>query len=189
MDMIEGTQHVERSTTVNTSADMPPRTWQAADGTEVLIRAIEPGDFELEQTFVNGLSRSTSYMRLMSGRWPTEEEIRRWTEIDRQREGAIIATVSVEGKLQQVGVARYAVEERENEAEMAIVISDAWQHRGLGMQLLSSLIDLARRSGMKRLVGTALSENEAMLNLGRRLGFRVSLKPEAPYITELWLDL
>jgi RimJ/RimL family protein N-acetyltransferase len=54
---------------------------------------------------------------------------------------------------------------------------------------LIDLIDLARRSGMTRLVGTTLSENAAMIGLGRRLGFRSSRQPGVAYLTELTLDL
>ncbi|WP_422389458.1 GNAT family N-acetyltransferase [Burkholderia pyrrocinia] len=50
---------------------------------------------------------------------------------------------------------RYALNDGETDVvECAIVIDDAWHRQGLGRALLSSLIDLAGRSGMKRMVGT-----------------------------------
>jgi RimJ/RimL family protein N-acetyltransferase len=178
-----------RGAGVDTSAGIERRLWQMIDGTSVLLRPIEPGDFELERSFVDGLSRSTGYMRLMSGRWPTDDEIYRWTHIDRQREGALIATISVDGREQQIGVARYVVDLGKSEAELAIVIGDAWQGKGLGIRLLSSLIDLAKQSGVERLFGTTLSENNAMIGLGRRLGFMLSHETGAEVITKLSLDL
>ncbi|KXU91188.1 hypothetical protein CI15_00975 [Paraburkholderia monticola] len=163
--------------------------WLAGDGTKVLLRPIDPRDFELERDFVRGLSRTTRYLRLLSGRQPSTDEIRRWTEIDRSREGAVIATVRMDGLERQIGVARYAAQPGEREAEIAIVLSDAWQGHGLGVTLLASLIELARQSGMIRLFGTTLSENAAMIALGRRLGFRPSRQRGAAYLTELSLDL
>ena len=80
--------------------------WAAKDGTKVLLRLIEPGDNELERDFVNGLSRSTGYLRLMSWRLPSDDEICRWTHIDRQREGTVLATVYAGGIEKQVCVAR-----------------------------------------------------------------------------------
>jgi acetyltransferase len=77
----------------------------------------------------------------------------------------------------------------EDEAEFAIVIDDAWQGRGLGAHLLSALIDLARRSGLRRVYGTTFSENKAMLGLARHLGFRLSLEPGAGFLTGLSLEL
>jgi RimJ/RimL family protein N-acetyltransferase len=155
----------------------------------VLLRPIDPRDFDLERDFVRGLSRTTRYLRLFSGRQPSTDEIRRWTDIDRPREGAVIATVRMDGLERQIGVARYAAQPGESEAEIAIVLSDAWQGHGLGGPLLASLIELARQSGMIRLFGTTLSENPAMIALGRRLGFRLARQRGAAYLTELSLDL
>jgi RimJ/RimL family protein N-acetyltransferase len=189
MDVIEVRYGTERRAGTNARAETWQRRWDAEDGTRVLLRQIQPSDFDLERDFIGGLSRSTRYLRLMSGRSPSADEIYHWTHIDRQYEGAVIATVSVGGIEQQVGVARYVAMPGENEAELAIVISDAWQGKGLGTQLLSSLIDLARQSGMKRLFGTTLSENNAMIGLGRRLGFKMWLEPKDASITNLVFDL
>lgn len=183
------TEHCQhRGAGVDTSAGIERRR-QMIDGTSVLLRPIEPGDFELERNFADSLSRSTRYMRLMSGRWPSDDEIYRWTHIDRQCEGALIATISVDGREQQIGVARYVVDLGKSEAELAIVISDAWHGKGLGICLLSSLIDLAKQSGVRWLFGTTLSENNAKIGLGRRLGFMLSYETGAEVITKLSLDL
>ncbi|MGT2472021.1 N-acetyltransferase family protein [Paraburkholderia terrae] len=174
----------------NVPAEAVRHVWEAKDGTSVLLRAIKPDDFEIERDFVNGLSRSTGYKRLMSGRRPTSDEMHRWTHIDPQREGAVIAVVLIDGRERQVGVARYAMEPGKHDvAECAIVISDAWHGRGLGSQLLSSLIKLARQSGLKRLYGTTLAENGAMVRLAQRLGFRVSYDPHSTFLWALSLEL
>jgi len=176
---------------LDTVASAPAyRRWcEAKDGTEVLLRPIGPGDFQRESDFVNGLSRSTSYLRLMSGRHPSADEVRRWTEIDWRHEGALIATVRIDGVERQIGVARYVAQPGESEAEIAIVISDAWQGKGLGIPLLASLIELARQAGMTRLFGSTLSENDAMIALARRVGFRLFRQRGAAFLTELSLDL
>src|SRR4029453_7835194 len=133
--------------------------WKAKDGASVLVRPIEPGDFERERRFVDGLSPRAGYQRLMSPRKPSDTELRRWTVIDPKREGALVAIDSGDGGARLIGVARYVMESEAPEAEFAIVLSDDWQGRGLGAHLLSRLIDLARRSGVGRLFGTTLSEN------------------------------
>jgi RimJ/RimL family protein N-acetyltransferase len=167
-----------------------PETWTARDGRRVTIRPIRAADFELERAFVDGLSTATGYQRLMSARRPSNEEIRRFTDIDPERELALIAVTVVDGKERQVGVARYVKDEHSpSEAEFAIVLSDDWQRCGLGTKLLGRLLDAARHQGIRRLVATTLSANNGMLALARRMGFRLELDPASATITNLTLDL
>ncbi len=159
------------------------------DGRPIQLRPIEPDDFEREREFVEGLSPRTSYLRLMSVRKPSIDELFRWTHIDRSREGAVVATATIDGRERQVGVARYVMEGEHGEADFAIVIGDEWQGHGLGARLLSALIELARESGVRRLYGNTLSENNAMRSLGRRFGFRQSRQPGEAIVTMLSLNL
>jgi len=164
--------------------------WTAPDGAVVTIRPIRPADLELEREFVTGLSAVTGYHRLMSTRTPSPAELRRFTNIDPRREVALIATTTVDGRERQVGVARYVKDEsKPDEAEFAIVLADAWQRRGLGRRLLASLIDVAKRDGVRRLVGTTLSDNEGMLRLARRLGFSLARNRGSASITDVSLEL
>ncbi len=164
-------------------------TWVADDGNVITIRPIRAEDLALEQEFVNGLSTHTGYQRLMSARRPSLEELVRFTDIDRERELALIATTPVEGRERQIGVARYVKESSSGDAEFAIVLSDEWQGRGLGTKLLMSLVAAARSNGVRRLVGTTLSMNRGMLALGRKLGFKLAIDRGSATITNLTLDL
>jgi acetyltransferase len=163
--------------------------WRATDGTEVTIRPIARSDLGLEQQFVDGLSRLTAYRRLLSARRLSHEELRRFTDIDPDREYALIATVRDSGGIRQIGVARYVKGPDSEAAEFAIVLADDWQGRGLGSRLLSSLVAGAKRRGVQRLVGTTLSENVAMLSLARRLGFVATAGSSSASITDLALHL
>jgi RimJ/RimL family protein N-acetyltransferase len=166
-----------------------PETWSAPDGTPVTIRPIRAADFEQQREFVDRLSSETGYQRLMSTRHLSADEIRHFTDIDYEREMALIATVAADGHERQIGVARYVREaETPAQAEFAIVLADEWQGRGLGAKLLSSLLAVARREGVRRIVGIALSTNGGMLALARRLGFRLAPDPSSATITTLTLD-
>ncbi len=165
-------------------------TWTAADGAVITIRLIGAADLALEQEFVNGLSAPTSYQRLMSARRPSLDELKRFTDIDHERELALIATTSVRGNERQIGVARYVKETpASRDAEFAIVLSDDWQRRGLGSKLLASLLAAARSQGVRRIFGTTQSANSGMLTLGRKLGFKLALDPRSATVTNLTLDL
>ena len=164
-------------------------TWVAAEGTVITIRPICAADLALEQEFVNGLSAPTGYQRLMSTRRPSLEELMRFTDIDHERELALIATTPFQGRERQIGVARYVKESSTGDAEFAIVLSDDWQARGLGTRLLMSLLVAAKNHDVRRLIGTTLSENNGMLALGRKLGFKVATDRGSAMITNLTLDL
>jgi RimJ/RimL family protein N-acetyltransferase len=165
-------------------------SWTADDGTQITIRPISAADLELEREFVSALSPATGYQRLMSTRTPSLAELKRFTDIDAAREMALIATVSVDGRERQIGVARYVKDESApGDAEFAIVLADGWQGRGLGTKLLGSLFAAARRNGVRRAVATTFSTNEGMLALARRMGFRLAANPASPSITDLTLEL
>ena len=163
--------------------------WTAVDGVAATIRPIRPSDLTLEREFVDGLSRRTSYQRLLSARHLSDEEIRRFTEVDGNREFALIATTSHQDREREVGVARYVKEPASDAAEFAIVLSDDWQGRGLGRRLLGELIAAAKRGGVRRLYGTTLSENAAMIALAQSLGFVVMIDRDIATMTNMTLDL
>jgi L-amino acid N-acyltransferase YncA len=164
-------------------------TWTADDATRVTIRPIRAADLALELEFVSALSADTRYLRLMTTRRPSLEELRRFTDIDYEREWALIATTRQQGRERQIGVARYVRLSTPGVAEAAIVVSDAWQGRGLGTRLLTGLIAAASRRGVRRLVGMTLAANSRMLALGHRLGFTSSRDAHSATVVHLTLEL
>ena len=67
---------------------------------------------------------------------------------------------------------------RNNEAEFAIVIADAWQGQGLGTTLLKLLVDVGRAEKLRRVSGRILAENTTMLDMSRKIGFALRWRPE-----------
>lgn len=169
-----------------------PGKHHAADGGTppgVSIRPIAPSDLELETEFARHLSPRTGYLRLMAPRSPTEEELRRFTDIDPKREIALIATAMDAGKERQVGVARCVREPDSDRAEFAIVLADDWQRRGVGTALLGAIFDAAFARGVRHVYGITLAENAGMLALARRLGFTIRVEPGASMYRNIALDL
>jgi GNAT superfamily N-acetyltransferase len=147
-------------------------------GPGLTLRQIRQDDLSLLSEFVHGLSPATGYRRLLSGRTPTQEELRRWTAIDPLRECAIVALAREIGLERIVGVARYVMESPDD-TDFAIVVADAWQRRGLGRELMRQLIEAARSHGIRTLSGMTLSTNHAMISLAREFGFRATHLPDA----------
>jgi acetyltransferase len=91
---------------------------------------------------------------------------------------ALIALVHEHDRDVQVGVARYIINADGESCEFAIVVSEAWQGRGLGHHLMQRLIDIARARGLKLMNGQVLAQNKNMLELVTTLGFVVDQTPQ-----------
>ncbi len=148
------------------------------DGTSLLVRPIKPEDAALEQAFVASLSTDSRYMRFLHHLSTfSAAMIARFTQIDYDREMALIA-LSGEANQAIVGVARYCPNPDRFSAEFAIAVTDAWQGRGIGHQLMVKLIECARAAGYRDLTGTVFSANVPMLKMVRNLGFETALSTE-----------
>ena len=73
-----------------------------------------------------------------------------------------------------------------NEAEFALLVSDVWQHHGLGTLLLKTLVQIGRDERLERITATILPDNSAMQHVARRVGFQLRHSPaEAEVIAEM----
>ena len=163
---------------------------QLPDGTDIELRPIRPEDADIEAEFVRKLSPHARYLRFMQ----TLEELSpemlvRFTQIDYDRELALIAVVLQDGKEVEIGVTRYGVNPDGDSCEFAIVIADEWQTRGVGARLLTLLMEAAKARGFKKMEGEVLAENGAMLSLVKRHGFSVRTLPDEPAIFAVQRDL
>jgi acetyltransferase len=165
------------------------QTVRLRDGTSLTLRPICGDDYQLELEFIRGLSARSGYQRLLSPRKLSAREIERFVRIDYTRELALIAIAVIDGRVQQVGVARYAPEPDGASCDFGIVIADAWQGRGLGEALLRALVHAAAQAGVPQLTGLTLANNYAMRELARRVGFRVQRDPDDATVVQLRLPL
>jgi acetyltransferase len=160
------------------------------DGSRVMLRPIRPEDAQLETQFVEGLSPETRRLRFQSAlRSLTPSMLARFTQIDYDREMAIVAIDSKEGRDREVAVARYIRMPDGKTCEYAVVVADAWQNRGLGRRMMARLIEIAREGGLKRMTGQVLASNASMLQLCEKLGFVVERDPGDPMLRRVDLAL
>ena len=148
--------------------------WQLPDGTNITIRPIRPEDAEMEQAFIRNLSpesRFSRFMNMLQELTPTM--LARFTQIDYDREMALIATTNESNKEVELGVARYAINPDGDSCEFALVVADAWQGRGIGARLMGCLMGAARARGLRIMQGDVLANNTSMLKLLDMLGFSV----------------
>ncbi|MEQ1668304.1 MAG: GNAT family N-acetyltransferase, partial [Sulfuriferula sp.] len=153
--------------------------WQLPDGADIVIRPIRPEDAELEQIFVRGLSEEAKYFRFMDSLQElTQSMLVRFTQIDYDREMALVAVLQQDNQETELGVCRYITNPDGDSCEFALVIADEWQHKGLAHKLMVSLMDIATTKGLKLMEGEVLVNNHAMLALVERLGFTISTHTE-----------
>ena len=151
------------------------------DGTRLHLRPIRPEDAELERAFVDGLSEQTRYFRFFYHLHQLSPAmLARFTQVDYDRELALVAIDETGGAPAIVGVARYTKNPDRESAEFAVVVADAWHGRGVGHVLMTRLIESARQRGLARLEGTVLRANANMLRFTESLGFVVHDDPSEP---------
>lgn len=144
------------------------------DGTVVKVRPIKPEDEPLMAELFYSLSEETIRFRFMQPKKTiTHEELVRYCQIDYDRELALVALVREGERRKIIGVVRLIKYPDEENAEMAVVVSDAWQGKGLGWLLCSQMIHVAKQSGLKRIWMEILQENTKMLKLAQKLGFKI----------------
>jgi acetyltransferase len=165
-------------------------TLSLRDGTRLRVRPIRPEDADRERAFVAGLSDETRYLRFMQ-HLPqlTPRMLARFTQVDYDRELALIALDRTRGKERIIAVGRYVGNPDGESAEFAIVVADAWHGRGVGRALMQLLIACAKRRGFSRLVGNVLTINKSMLDFVSGLGFHREKDPDDPEQVIVTLEL
>ena len=141
-------------------------------GLDLLLRPVKLSDEPLLKDFFYSLSNDSMYKRFISTRIDMHHDrLQPFVVIDYTKEMVILATVPQEEKEQIVGMAQYIIDERTHTAEVAFVVRDDHQDKGIGAALLSHTTYLARKSGLLGFTAAVLVENRQMLQLFEKMGF------------------
>jgi acetyltransferase len=158
-------------------------TLRTVDGRHVHVRPVRSTDAEDIQAFVRGLSHASRYMRFFAPiRELTPAMLARLTA-SHGGAGRVFVALSDHAESHRiVAVAEYAVDwsaaaRNGTTCDLALVVADDWQGRGLGSMLLEMLLESARDAGVSCATGDVLRGNEAMLRLARVAGFTVRHSP------------
>ena len=159
-------------------------------GERVLIRAIEPGDKERLVNGLRQLSEESIRKRFLAAKPRfSRSELRYLTEIDGVNHIALVAVLERDPD-QLVAVARCVrFADRPDTAEMAIVVGDPWQGRGLGRELAQRLADAARAAGIRRVAAPMLGDHEAARRLMRTFSRRLETGIVAGGVREVLVEL
>ena len=162
------------------------KTIHLGDGAPVTIRPIRREDAKIEQAFVRGLSVESRYFRFMDMlRELSPQMLKQLTDIDYDKQMALVAVTRHHGAEAEIAVGRYAVLPDGMSCEFAIVVGDEWQRKGVATALMQSLIEEARRRGLQTMVGEVLTSNSKMLHFVARLGFHATMNAKDPTLTRV----
>ena len=147
------------------------------DGTEVFIRPIRPGDKAMLVRGMAELSPRSARLRFMAPKnHLTVAELRYLTEIDHVDHYALVAVLADDPR-RMAGVGRWVRDaEHPDAAEIAVVVGDCFQGKGIGSALGEALADAARARGIARFTAIMLPENTAAQRLFAHISGRLSTR-------------
>jgi acetyltransferase len=153
--------------------------WKLKNKKRVVIRPIRPEDEPWMVKFHQTLSEQSVYHRyfgvLKLSQRTAHERLTRICFNDYDRDIALVAEHrdSPAAEPQILGVGRLSKLHGINEAEFALLISDAWQGLGLGTEILKRVVKIGREEKLQRIVGHILLENHIMSHICQKIGFKV----------------
>ncbi len=169
------------------------RLWTLKDGRIVLLRPIKPEDEPLWLDMFKHLSQESVYQRFFTIIKDTpHEQIVRYCNIDYAREMSIVAELS-EGNVKRIiGVVSLVIDSKRSkdgyrEGEVAVIVADPWQGLGLGTKLVDYILEIAEDMGVKVVSAVMLANNARIIDLMRRMGFRLEALDEGTVIGRLEL--
>ena len=166
--------------------------WTMDDGTPVTIRPIRPEDEPLMAKFHESLSERTVYLRYfdpvkLSDRI-SHERLSRVSFIDYAREIILVAVREDVGTPEIIAASRMSKLHGTTIAEFTALVSDAWQGKGLGQEILTRQLEIARAEGITRLQSQILPEADSMRHIFDKFGFTIhEAEDDTPVVAEIAL--
>lgn len=155
-------------------------TMLSVDGHPFFIRPVKPEDAPLFIALFKEFSPTTIYNRFFGPLKELRPEmLARFTQIDYDREIALVALDETSETSRMLSVARIIGDPDGKTGEFAVVVGDAWQGKGIGAKLLEKCLSIAEKRGFITVHGLVLRGNRNMLALGKKLGFVINNDPDS----------
>ena len=144
------------------------------DGTEIFFRPVKPTDEPALSEMFYSLSTESVRTRFFTSTTTfPHKDVQRQTNIDYKNDLAIVACVPGVGGDEIVAIAQYFLEPKSQTAEVAFIVHDEWQQKGMGTFLLTYLCEIAAERGVKSLTARVLPANRPMLAVFQNTGYDV----------------
>ena len=157
-----------------------------SDGQPMTLRPIKPEDEPMWLEMLNSCSEESIRMRFFSLISDfTHEMAVRYCVCDYDRELALVAEVEQNGQRKLAGVCRLISDPDHYTAEFAVIITDAWQGRGIGVALTDACLRIAKDWGIRQVVAVTLRENDRMIAIFKARKFKVTMDADHETITAI----
>ena len=144
------------------------------DGTEIFFRPIKPTDEPALSEMLYSLSEKSVRTRYMTHTMAfPHKDIQRLTNIDYRQDIAIVGVVPRVSGEEIVAIAQYFLDPKTQSAEVAFLVQDEWQRKGMGTFLLDYVTQIARQRGVKTFWAKVLPHNEPMLTIFHNSGYKI----------------
>jgi acetyltransferase len=145
--------------------------WKDKKGSPFHLRAIKPEDEDKFNELFKSLSPQTMRFRFFEIiKELSHETLTRYCNLDYDREIAIVAETP--SSKQIIGVSRIIIDSSGKNGEFAVLVGDQWQGFGIGFKLMDSMIKIAKDMKLEKIYGFVMVNNDKMVNLCDRLGFK-----------------
>jgi acetyltransferase len=164
--------------------------WHLPAGERVRVRPACPQGADTIQAFFHGLSPASRRNRFLGAlNEVSATELCNMTHSDHGSHPLLIAEHVDDGFCKMIAEARYAMAAGRLECEVAVSVAETWRRRRLGTLLIALLAFRAQAVGFRCLVGEVLRSNEAMIELARKAGFRMTDPISNASVVRIIMDL
>ncbi len=155
-----------------------------ADGTKLDVRPMHPTDEASVKDLFYDLSRETVFYRFMSEKkYIKRKEVQDFVFVNHRDEVAIVATVPEAYGEDIVAIGRYYLDQTTNYAEVAFLVRDEWQNRGIGTTMLRHLTQIAKSNGIAGFTAEVLRQNRSMQSVLEKSEGEIQRKPEQEVVS------
>ncbi|RKZ05799.1 4-hydroxybutyrate CoA-transferase, partial [bacterium] len=157
---------------------------------DVFFRPVKPTDEELEREFFYSLSDESVYYRFFNiVKAMPHEKIQPLVNIDYREEMAIVGLIGEPGDEEMIAIGRFKYDPSDNFAEVAFLVRDDYQNRGIGTHLMKKLIEIAMEMGIEGFKAEVLADNKKMLHVFHKCGYPIHSKlEEGIYVLKIFFS-
>jgi len=143
---------------------------EAVSGLRIFLRPVKSSDVPLLEEFFRSLSDQSMYQRFSSARTDMpHQRLQGFVSFNYCRDMVILAFLETNGEI--IGLGQYCLDPVSGLAELALVVRDDFQNRGVGYEIQSHLTDIAKRRGVRGFMAEVMRSNHRALALLRKMGF------------------
>ena len=147
------------------------------DGTQIFFRPVKPTDEPALSEMLYSLSEQSVRTRYMTHTMTfPHKDVQQLTNVDYLQNLAIVGVVPAVSGEEIVAIAQYFLDPKTQSAEVAFIVQDEWQQKGMGTFLLDYLTQIAKQRGVQRFYAKVMPTNKPMLAIFHNSGYKVNTK-------------